>query len=165
MASRTLFFVPAYNQVRELPTVLDEIRTAALEEVDFLLVNNGSQDGSEDLIRDSGHPFLDIPKNRGIGYSYILALEWAIDHEYSYFGAMAANAKMLPSEIPRLLKPLRENRADYVTGSRFMEGGASPNLPSFRRATIPLVNVIAWLTTGQRLTDATNGFRAFRLSI
>jgi dolichol-phosphate mannosyltransferase len=95
----------------------------------------------------------------------MLGLDWARSNGYTLFGTMAANGKMLPSEIPRLLTPLHLDQADYVTGSRFLEGGSSPNLPSFRRRTIPVVNLVARVTTGVSLTDATNGFRAFRLSL
>jgi dolichol-phosphate mannosyltransferase len=165
MTHQTLIFVPVYNQVREFPTVLSDIEKADLQNIDFLMVNNGSTDGSEDIVRQSGHAFLDIETNLGIGHSYLLALRWAAERSFRYFGSMAANAKMLPGELPRLLDPLHSNGADYVTGSRFMPGGASPNLPTFRRATIPIVNQVARLTTGKRLTDATNGFRVFKLGI
>lgn len=162
---KALIYIPVFNQIAELPRVLDEIAAEKFGDVDFLLVNNGSSDGSEDLIRNAGHPYLDLARNRGVGHSYIEALDWALPREYAFFGAMAGNGKMLASEVPRLLEPLRDGRADYVTGSRFLSGGASPNLPSFRRNTIPVVNRIVWLTTGQRVTDATNGFRAFRLDL
>jgi len=163
--NRCLFFVPVYDQVSELPIVLGEIDTAELSGVDFLLVNNGSRDGSQDLIWASRHEHLDVNLNRGIGYSYLLGLEWARDRGYEFFGTMAANGKMLASEIPQLMSPLRNGEADYVTGSRFLDGGSSPNLPSFRRRTIPIINLIARITTGASLTDATNGFRAFRLNL
>ena len=78
---------------------------------------------------------------------------------------MAGNGKMLAGEVPRLINPLRAEAAHYVTGSRFLPGGSYPNLPGFRRWAIPAVNGFAWLMTGQRLTDSTNGFRMFRLDI
>ena len=85
--------------------MLDEIAAEGFDDVDFLLVNNGSTDGSEDLIRDAGHPFIDLPRNRGVGHSYIEALDWALPKDYAFFGAMAGNGKMLASEVPRLLEP------------------------------------------------------------
>jgi dolichol-phosphate mannosyltransferase len=165
MPNTSVFFIPVYDQNSELPVVLREIELAAVPDVDFLLVNNGSSDGSEVLIHRSGHSYLDVDVNRGIGYSYMLALDWAKERGYSFFGTMAANGKMIAGEIPRLLDPLQAGEADYVTGSRFMPGGSSPNLPTFRRLTIPLVNIVVRLTTGKSITDATNGFRAFRLGL
>lgn len=162
---RTLFFVPVFNQVRELPRVLEEFAAASLPDVSLLLVNNGSSDGSERLIRESGHPYIDLPRNRGVGYANKAALEWALERQAEIFGAMAGNGKMLPAEIPRLLEPILEERADYVTGSRFLPGGRSPNLPAFRRRSIPWVNVFVRVLTGAALTDATCGFRAYRLDL
>jgi dolichol-phosphate mannosyltransferase len=162
---RTVFFVPVFDQARELPRVLDEFAAARLPEVALLLVNNGSRDGSERLVRESGHPYLDLPRNVGVGGACMRALDWALPRGVEVFGAMAANGKMLPAEIPRLVAPILHGEADYVTGSRFLAGGAAPNLPSFRRGAIPLVNLYARWMTGAVLTDATCGFRAFRLDL
>jgi glycosyltransferase involved in cell wall biosynthesis len=162
---RSVVFLPVWNQAREFPRVLDELRANRDAADTFLLVNDGSDDGSERIVRGSGFPHIDAPRHMGIGHSYLLALEWALRERYALFGVMASNGKMLASEVPRLLEPLRRAEADYVTGSRFLEGGASPNLPGFRRHAIPMVNVFVWGLTGARLTDATCGFRAFRLEL
>lgn len=162
--SDTLIFVPIWNQVAELPKVIDEIRMASAD-VDFLLVNNGSSDGSGALIEESGLPSISISVNQGIGHSFRVAFEFAKARGFTFFGSMAGNGKMVAAEATRLLGPLRSGQADYVTGSRFLPGGAYPNLPPFRRWAIPVVNAVVWLTTGQRLSDATNGFRVFRLEI
>jgi glycosyltransferase involved in cell wall biosynthesis len=106
-----------------------------------------------------------LPENLGVGYSYIRALEWALEADYDVFGTIASNGKMLPAEMSRLLAPIERGEADYVTGSRFMPGGDSPNLPGFRRNAIPWVNRFVALTTGARLTDATCGYRALRLDL
>jgi glycosyltransferase involved in cell wall biosynthesis len=162
---RSVFFMPVFNQVRELPRVLDELAAAGPPCTTMLLVNNGSRDGSAELVKSCGYPWLDIEVNRGIGYSYMLALDWALANGYEVFGTMASNGKMLPSEMHRLLEPLASGAADYVTGSRFLGGGSFPNLPRFRRWAIPAVNLFVRACTGASLTDATCGYRAFRLDL
>ncbi|HEX3531822.1 MAG TPA: glycosyltransferase family 2 protein [Thermoanaerobaculia bacterium] len=162
---KSVFFVPVFNQLRELPGVLAELRASGPACDTVLLVNNGSSDGSEALVRASGYPYLDLPRNQGVGYSYMLALDWALARGFEVFGTMASNGKMLPSEMPRLLDPVLSGEADHVTGSRFLAGGASPNLPAFRRRSIPWVNLFVRLCTGATLTDATCGYRAFRLDL
>jgi dolichol-phosphate mannosyltransferase len=161
---KSVFFVPVFNQIQELGPLLDKLRTDVVGST-ILLVNNGSDDGSEELIRNSGLPFLDLERNLGIGYSFIRAIEWALENGYDVFGSIAGNGKMLPSEMPRVLDPLLNDSADYVTGSRFLSGGDSPNLPRFRRSSIPMVNGFVKVLTGASLTDATCGYRAFRLEI
>lgn len=145
--------------------MLAEFAAAAPPEVSLLLVNNGSRDGSERLVRESGHAFIDLPRNAGVGGAYMRALDWALARGVEVFGTMAANGKMLPGEIPRLAAPVLAGEVDYVTGSRFLGGGAAPHLPLFRRRSIPLVNAYVRLLTGASLTDATCGFRAFRLDL
>lgn len=163
MRVRSVFFCPVYDQVREFPAVLDALLRDDLPCDQVLLVNNGSTDGSEDLVHRSGLPFIDIPRNRGLGQAFMAALDWAIERDFDVFGAIAANGKMLPEEMSRLLRPLYAEGYDCATGSRFLPGGASPHLPRFRRSTIPLVSHAAGALTGRLLTDATCGYRALRI--
>jgi dolichol-phosphate mannosyltransferase len=162
---KSVFFVPVFNQIRELPIVLDELAASPVPADTVLLVNNGSSDGSETLVRKSGYPFLDLPRNLGVGHSHIRAIEWALERKYDVLGAMAGNAKMLPSEMHRVLNPVLDGAADMVHGSRYLAGGQAPNLPAFRQAAIPMVNAFVWAVTGRRLTDATCGYFAYRLDI
>jgi glycosyltransferase involved in cell wall biosynthesis len=162
---KSVYFMPVYNQVEEFPQVLEELRAAPLACDTLLLVNNGCTDGSEKLIHSSGYDYIDLPKNLGVGYSNMLAIDWALERGYELFGTIASNGKMLPAEMARVMEPVLTGKADYVTGSRFLPGGAFPNLPRFRRKSIPMVNTFVQLLTGQKLSDATCGYRAFRLSI
>ena len=162
---KSLCFIPVFNQMREFPRVLDELRSTPLPVDQILFVNNGSSDGSENLVHRSGYPFIDVPKNRGIGYSFMLATDWAFAQGFDIFAVMASNGKMLPQELQRVVLPVQQGEADYVTGSRYLTGGASPNLPAFRQYTIPLVTLAVKLLTRQTLTDATCGFKAYRLDL
>ena len=162
---KSVCFIPVYNQIQELPLVLSELRAAPLACDTVLLVNNGSDDGSEQLIRSSEFEYLDFPQNLGIGFGFIKAIEWALARDYELFCVIAGNGKMLPVEMPRVLDPLRRGEADYVTGSRFLDDGASPNLPGFRRISIPMVTRFVNLLYGTALTDVTCGYRAYRLDL
>ena len=162
---KSVCFIPVYNQIWEFPTVLRELAECELPVDDVLLVNNGSTDGSENLVRNSGYPYLDLPENRGIGHSFIKATEWALERDYDVFTVIASNGKMLPSEMARVVEPVLAGTHDYVTGSRFLMGGDSPNLPSFRRNAIPVVNHFVRVLVGASLTDATCGYKAYRLDL
>lgn len=165
MTLRSVFFIPVYNQIQELPGLLGELKATDLPCDTLLLVNNGSDDGSESLIHESGLPYLDLPENRGVGRAFMAAADWGLERGYDILGVLAGNGKMLPSEMGRVLDPILHGEADYVTGSRFLAGGASPNLPKFREASIPVVNAFVRLLTGARVTDATCGYRAYRLEL
>ena len=162
---KSLFFAPVWNERDHFPRFLEELKTLDLPCDEVLLINNGSTDGSENLVRKSGFPYLDLDKNRGVGGALILALDWALERGYDIFGALTATGKTMPSQMGRLLLPILNNEADFVCGSRFMPGGSSPNLPAFRRHAIPLVNKFVHLAIGIALTDATCGYRVYKLEL
>jgi dolichol-phosphate mannosyltransferase len=77
---------------------------------------------------------------------------------------VAGNDKDRPAEIPRLLQPIREGY-DFVQGSRYLSGGDLGAMPWHRRFATRLHPLLFSIAVGRRLTDSTNGFRAFRLSL
>ena len=162
---RSLFFVPVFDQCEELPALLTAFRATALPCDELLFVNNGSTDGSAELIHASGFPYLDLPFNHGVGAAFMAAADHALARGFDVLGAIAGNGKMLPAEMPRVLDPVLSGAADYVTGSRYLPGGGSPNLTTFRSLAIPAVTLAVRLLTGRSLTDATCGYRCYRLDL
>lgn len=162
---KSVFFIPLYNQAQEFPRVLAELQADGPACDEILIVNNGSTDGSPELAHRSGFPYIDLPQNLGVGGAFMVAVDWALERGFEVIGSLAANGKMLPAEMPRVLEPILAGRFDYVTGSRFLSEGAYPNLPTFRRVAIPAVNIGVLFLTGAWLTDATCGYRAMRTEI
>lgn len=161
---RSVFVVPVFNQARELPALVEELR-GPLACDHLLFVDDGSDDGSSELIARSGFEHLRVPTRRGIGHAIQIGVRWALDRDFEVVGMIAGNGKMLASEMPRLLAPIASGRAQFVWGSRFLPGGASPNLPGFRARAIPQVNRLVRVVTGQRVTDATCGYFACDLDL
>ena len=162
---KSVLFIPVYDQVTEFPTVLKELKESSLPVDTVLIVNNGSSDGSEKLVAESGYEVINLVTNRGIGHSFMWAIDWALKRNYDIFSVIASNGKMLPSELKNVIIPVQRGEADYVTGSRFLLGGDSPNLPKFRQLSIPMVGGLVNRLYGVHLTDATCGYKAFNLDI
>lgn len=157
--------MPVYNQAKELPDLLEKCRKNMPADI-FIIVDNGSNDGSEKLIEESGFEFIRLAKNHGIGYALMLGAEKAVDRDCEIVVHIAGNGKMLPEEMNRLLEPIKQDEADHVVGSRFLPGGQSPNLPAFRKKAIPwVVNNIVRLFFRTKVTDATNGYRAYKTDL
>ena len=162
---RSLCVMPVYNQAEQLPGLLDLCRRDRPADV-FLIVDNGSDDGSESIIAGSGFEYIRLDRNYGIGYALRLGVEEALKRGCDLVVNIAGNGKMLPAQMNRVMDPLKRGEADYVSGSRFLEGGDSPNLPLFRKVSIPLVvNTLVAVLFRCRLTDATCGYRAYSVTL
>ncbi len=133
---------------------------------DFLVMDDGSTDGSLDPLPSNGLLVLRNPVNQGIGSAMKRVFEYALERGYDVLVIQAGNDKDDPNEIPRLLEPILAGKADFVQGSRFLPGGGYGNTPAYRVLATRYVHPLLFsLTVGKRVTETTNGFRAFRTAI
>jgi dolichol-phosphate mannosyltransferase len=103
--------------------------------------------------------------NRGVGAGIRTGLFAARASGYDFAAILSGDDQHEPVELPRLLGPLFEDRADLVQGSRWLPGGATPGIGSQRRWLTRLYPMLFRLASGFPSTDGTNGFRAFRLTL
>lgn len=159
---RVLAMFPFYNEAPKLQRMAGRLRSGLVDE--FLGVDNASSDGGGQYLAARGIKVIPQPR-RGVGNCIRMAIEYGRANDFDVLIVMAGNDKDDPEEIPLLLSPIREGLADYVQGSRFMDGGSSRNLPLFRFLAIKLLSILFKLYSGTKCTDLTNGFRAYRLSL
>ena len=137
--------------------------------LDYLIVDDGSTDGTTAMIesfKDQGVKTIRHPQRSGVGAAIRTAIKYARDHQYDVLVIMAGNDKDNPEEIPRLLEPIIQHDYDLVQGSRYLDGGGTGgDMPSYRKFATRLHPRLFTFVTGHKMTDTTNGFRAFKLSI
>ena len=66
-----------------------------------------------------------------------------------------------PNDLPKMIKPLHEGKADLVIGSRFVSGGKSKDMPTYRKFGLKLINTVSKLHSKQLIRDTQSGYRAF----
>jgi dolichol-phosphate mannosyltransferase len=159
---RIVAMFPFFNEEEKISRLAPRLKQGLVDL--FIGINDGSTDGGPEILRAHGITVLDQSR-QGVGACIKRAIRFAMDGGYDVLVVMAGNNKDNPAEIPRLLQPIVEDRWDYVQGSRFMPGGSSPHLPFFRLFSIKLLSFIFRLYSGHKITDLTNGFRAYRLSL
>lgn len=132
--------------------------------VDVAVADGGSTDGStrRDVIEPLGVNTLLVKVGPGkLGAQMRMGFAWALDRGYKGVITMDGNNKDGPEAIPAFLELLRRG-VDHVQGSRFMPGGVSENMPLTRWLGVRLVHApLISAASGLRLTDTTNGFRAY----
>jgi len=161
---RVLVSIFAYNEGDRFRDVLR--RFPARRAYDVLVVDDGSSDGTCQGVEESDFKVIRNPHNEGLGASIKKAFRYALEHQYDAIVIMAGNGKDDPNEIELLLQPVLRGGYDFAQGARFLDGGAYGNMPYHRLiATRYIHPLIFSLLSGRRVTESTNGFRAFRTSI
>jgi len=160
---RTLAATFAFNEGEKIRRTLS--RHPPDRSYDLLVVDDGSTDGSLDDV-DGGVIVLRNNQNVGIGASMKRAFEYAIDSGYDAVVIQAGNDKDDAREIPALLAPIVSGAADFVQGSRYLNGGGFGNMPTYRILGTRLIHPLVFsLAARKRVTESTNGFRAFRTAL
>ena len=159
-APRCLAIIPARNEEAALGGVLKRLPARACGmEVDALVVDDGSTDGTAALARSAGARVISHRKSRGLGAALRTALEHAREAGYEAAVYLDGDGEYDAAELERLLDPVARGRAEYVLGSRFLgsrEGMSWHRTLANRAATSGL----ATLMGGTVLTDAQTGYRA-----
>jgi dolichol-phosphate mannosyltransferase len=160
--------VPTYNEAANVVPMADALLALDLPGLRILFVDDASPDGTGDLIDEltKAHPGrvhgLHRRGDRGLGRSYLDGFRWVLEGEATAVVQMDCDFSHRPQDLPRLLAALSE--ADFVIGSRYVEGGAvDPSWGMDRKALSAWGNFYSRAILGIReVADITAGFRAWR---
>ena len=153
---RVLVTIAVFNEEGVLGSVLRRLPP----DVDVLVVDDGSTDGTAEIARSHGARVVRHPINLGQGLAVMTGFKAALLHDYDVVVEMDGDGQHDPEDIPRFIEALKSREDDIVVGSRRL--GSSYRAPFFRRVFLPFFTWCINRLTGYRLTDSMCGFRAFR---
>jgi dolichol-phosphate mannosyltransferase len=165
-----------YNEADNVAGLLERLQAMREQsglDLVALAVDDGSRDATYDRLTKLAprYPFLRIvqhPRNRGMAAALRTGIAEALGERSPGFDALAfmdADLTHAPEDVPRLIAPIAENRADFVLGSRYVPGGRMQGVPWARRAISIVGNAAVKRVLGVPVGDLTSGFRAARSEV
>jgi len=166
MIASTLVALATYNEIENLPGLIDEI-FRVLPSADVLVVDDNSPDGTglwcdkRAEIEPRVH-CLHRPGKQGLGSAALAAVRFALGRQYDHFVTLDADWSHDPRYLPELLRALA--RADVAVGSRYCAGGAIEGWPMHRRFLSRWVNGLSGILLRLPVRDTSGAFRAYRIA-
>lgn len=158
---KILLVVSNYNEEKAILSTINDIKKNSAIQADLLVIDNSSTDQSQEIIKKSGVEYIFHPVNTGGSQGVIkTAFAYAYYNDYDIYCHMDGDNQHKASELIKLVKPILENEADVITGSRFIEKKGFQS-SFFRRLGIYLSSKLIALVTHKKQTDITSGFRAY----
>lgn len=161
---RTLVVLPTYEERATVGELLDSL-LALPEQLDVLVVDDASPDGTGEIVRERAarEPrvrLLERPHKAGLASAYLTGFALALSEGYDLVVEMDADLSHRPEDLPPLLTAAREH--DLAIGSRYVPQGGVRNWSRARLALSRAGNLYARILLGFPIRDATSGFRVYR---
>jgi len=159
---KVLLIIPAYNEEESIENTLASVENFAQTtqlpfQLDYIVVNDGSKDKTEQIVRGLGVDLIDLRTNLGLTGGFMAGMKYAARNEYDYAIQFDADGQHLPDYIPAMVQAA-QNGANVVVGSRFVTE-KRPN--SLRMAGNTMISFAIKITTGKTINDPTSGMRLF----
>ena len=170
-----LLLVPTYNESASIELLISRIKNIRREvgelidgEVDMLLIDDNSPDGTAEIVRGLGEGWIEIlhrSEKGGLGPAYLAGFRHGIAKNYDFIVEMDADLSHQPEELLEMTKPIAEGRSDLAIGTRWMPGGKIVNWPISRQLISRAGTTYARIVLGIKLRDITSGYRVFRSQV
>jgi len=157
--------IPVFNEEVTVGNVVTRTKKT-LEQLgvsyEILVVDDGSDDRSADIAQELKAHVL-RKAHQGKGFALRSGFRQA---KGELVVTLDADGSHQPEEIPLVLQYIRENKADFVIGSRFLNSEANKTkIPKINRTGNRMFNGLIWYLTGAKISDSQSGFRAIRSSL
>jgi len=161
MPMQCLAIIPAFNEEKSIATIIQETKKYANQ---VLVVNDHSTDNTGKVARLHGAIVIYHSRHKGVGAAMRTGITYAKKLEPNIVVTIDADGQHRPEDIPRLIEPIISGKADFVLGSRFLNGKPI-NIPQIKKIGNRLLTFITSFLARVKLTDTQTGFRAFNRKV
>jgi len=156
---RACVILPTYNEAENIRRVLTKL---ARQPVDVLVVDDNSPDRTARIAETCGARVLVRTKKEGLGKAYAAGMQYVMQ-DYDVVFEMDADLSHDPQDIRQFLEAIKN--ADFVIGSRYITGGATPDWNFVRKCISKGGNMLGKSIAGLPYADCTSGYRAIRTNL
>jgi len=164
--ARQLVCIPTYNEASNIIPLVERVHATA-PEVEVLVIDDASPDGTGDLVRDrmlkdARLELMARPAKLGLGTAYMAGFAFGLQHGYDSVLTLDSDFSHPPERIPALIRAV-EAGAHLSVGSRYVPGGAIEGWAVNRRILSATANFVARQLLRLHTHDCTGGFRCYSL--
>jgi len=150
--------IPAYNEEKTVAEVVNAIPDFVDK---IMVVDDCSTDKTALKATEAGAEVITHHINQGVGAAFHSGMEYVLERGFDIMVNIDADGQFFPSDIPSLIDPIIDEKADFVTASRFIDSSYTPDMPWIshwgNRQMSRLISTLA----GKRFYDVSCGFRAY----
>lgn len=156
-----LIIMPARNEEKNLPRLLDQMELEGIPQMaDVLIINDASEDRTAQIIAERGYRTVNNVFSLGYGGALQVGYKYAVRTGYRYVIQMDSDGQHDPCNVHALYSRLLEQDApDIVLGTRYWKGARDVSLTAAKRLAHKMFRVLIWLMTKQVITDPTTGLQ------
>ena len=152
----SLVVIPTYNEAESIGEILTALKPL---DCDVLVIDDGSPDGTAQIVRGLGIEVIERQGKQGLGSAYRAGFSLAIDRGYTYIIQMDADGSHQVTDLEKMMEWI--GNADLLIGSRWIKDGQIANWSKFREYLSKSANAYANLLLSLGVKDTTSGFRIY----
>ena len=161
---KILLIIPAYNEEKSILNVVNKIYNYNKEintKYDVVVINDGSSDNTEKILCENNINHIKLISNLGIGGAVQTGYKYALENDYDIAVQFDGDGQHDIRYVRDIIKPIIDNDANMVIGSRFIDKSTSKFKSSkARQIGIKMISFFIKLVTSKKIYDTTSGFRA-----
>jgi dolichol-phosphate mannosyltransferase len=151
-----LVVIPTYNEAESIGEILAALKPL---DCDVLVIDDGSPDGTAQIVRNLGIEVIERAGKQGLGSAYRAGFSLAMDRGYTYIIQMDADGSHQVKDLEKMMEWI--GSADLLIGSRYVQDGGVANWSTFRKNLSKSANKYANVILSLGIKDTTSGFRVY----
>jgi glycosyltransferase involved in cell wall biosynthesis len=162
--SKILLIIPAYNEEEGIEDNIKKIEDYKKNSpyiLDYVVINDGSTDNEEEVLRKHNINHVELIQNLGIGGAVQTGYMYALENGYDIAVQFDGDGQHDIESLTHLVDPILKDEADFTVGSRFLDDSNSEFKSSkSRQMGIKILSALIYMTSKIRIMDVTSGYRA-----